>query len=727
MMMSARIILMASACMGTLAIAAPAIANSDDAAIPRSSASSANESAPISDSLALMDQREIIVTGESDGYIALESVTGTKTRTVLLDVPQSISVMTREQIDDQALQDIGDILRYVPGVSVGQGEGNRDQITLRGQNTTADFYIDGIRDDVQYFRPLYNLDRVEVIKGSNALVFGRGGGGGVINRVTKSPVAGETILGANASVDSFGAFYFSGDVNVPIGDAAAARVNGLYEEYDNHRNFYGGRRYAVNPTIGANLGESSKLLLSYEFIDDQRTVDRGVPAAGAGTLGNPVGPLTGVRDTFFGSPTANTTTLEGHILRGRFEHDFTENLSFNATIQYADYDKLYQNIYPVGFNTTANTVTLDGYRDTTDRENFIAQGNLLWDVQTGFLGHSILMGYEIGDQKSANARQNVLFATSNSNRVTIGFSDPLNIPAFTFPAFNRNTQSRVDTLSFYAQDQISLGEHFDIVAGIRYDRFEIDVNDIQAGLTFNRTDNKWSPRFGLIFKPMESVSIYASYAKTFLPRSGDQFLTLTPTSVTLAPEGFENYEIGAKWDIRPDLRLTAAIFRLDRENGTALDPNNVNNSILTGSRTEGFEIELTGKLLPNWNISAGYSYLDGVERGRISGGVLQNRVLSQVPENMFSLWNRFDVTERLGVGAGVTHQSSQFASISNSVRLPSYTRFDAAVYFKLTDKIEAQINVENLFDEDYFSAAHNDNNISTGEPINARFTIKAKF
>ncbi len=134
------------------------------------------------------DDQEIIVTGEKEGYVAISSA-GLKTDTPLIDTPQSVSVVTREQLDDQALQDIGDILRYTPGASIGQGEGNRDQITIRGQNTTADFFVDGIRDDVQYFRPLYNIERVEIHKGPNAMIFGRGGGGGIINRVAKSPIA----------------------------------------------------------------------------------------------------------------------------------------------------------------------------------------------------------------------------------------------------------------------------------------------------------------------------------------------------------------------------------------------------------------------------------------------------------------------------------------------------------------------------------------------------------
>ena len=297
------------------------------------------------------DDQEIIVTGEKEGYVAISSA-GLKTDTPLIDTPQTVSVVTREQLDDQALQDIGDILRYTPGASIGQGEGNRDQITIRGQNTTADFFVDGIRDDVQYFRPLYNIERVEIHKGPNAMIFGRGGGGGIINRVTKSPIADRQFGEATASVDSFGAFYLAGDLNLPVGDTAAFRLNGLYEEFNNHRDFYDGRRIAINPTFGAELDDKNRILLSYEYVDDDRAVDRGNPAelraAGdACSFADPCGPLAGYRDTLFGQPGTNRTTLQAHIVKLRVEHDFSDELRFSSTTQYGDYDKLYRNVYPV--------------------------------------------------------------------------------------------------------------------------------------------------------------------------------------------------------------------------------------------------------------------------------------------------------------------------------------------------------------------------------------------
>ena len=682
------------------------------------------------------DDQEIIVTGEKEGYVAISSA-GLKTDTPLLDTPQTVSVVTREQLDDQALQDIGDILRYTPGASIGQGEGNRDQITIRGQNTTADFFVDGIRDDVQYFRPLYNIERVEIHKGPNAMIFGRGGGGGIINRVTKSPIADSQFGETSASVDSFGAFYLSGDLNLPIGDTAAFRINGLYEEFDSHREFFDGRRFAVNPTLGAELDDNNRILLSYEYVDDNRAVDRGNPAelraaGNACSFTNPCGPLSGFRDTLFGQPGTNRTTLQAHIIKLRVEHDFSDELNFSSTTQYGDYDKLYRNVYPIDarsndvrLSPVANSVTLDGYVDTTDRENFITQGNLLWTGETGALGHSLLLGYEIGQQQSANARRDILFAASNDDQIVVPLTDPIAVPAFTFPAFSRSTMSDLKFLSLYVQDQISIGDHFEIIGGVRFDRFDLDVNDVQNSLLLSRTDEKFSPRFGAIYKPQENISIYASYAKSFLPRSGDQFLTLSPATASLAPETFENIEFGVKWDLAPALSLTAALFRLDRDDQAIL-LDNQGNTALSGSRTEGLELQLVGKLTEQWQINAGYSYLDGQQRNATTLGG-QDLRLFQVPEHMISLWTKYDFTEQFAGGIGVTHQSSQFATNDNSVRIPAFTRVDAALYYDLSEAVQVQLNVENLFDETYYPSVHNNDNISTGEPLNARLTVKFGF
>ena len=675
------------------------------------------------DAEAYDDSRTIIVTGLSEGYLATNSVTATKTDTPLIDIPQTINVVTREQLDDQAHHSLADILRYVPGTTVGQGEGNRDQITLRGQNTTADFFLDGVRDDVQYYRGLYNIERVEILKGPYALIFGRGGGGGIINRVQKSPLSDDFIYAGQASINSLGAYDISADVNAPLGDAAAVRINAVYENFDSHRDFVGGARYAWNPYVAFKLNDAWTLGLSYEYVHDDRTTDRGVPSIAA-IAGQPNRPIAGYRDQFFGVPGVNYTKLEAQIAKLRLDGALTSNLSFSGTILYGDYDKIYRNVYPNGAATAqSGTVALAAYSDPTQRENFIAQANLVWAVETGPLMHKILVGTEYGDQKSVNRR-------INGSNATFNLANPI-FPTVSFNTLSRDTLSQVKFFSAYVQDQISFGDHIDVVAGVRYDNFDIDGTDLLPAVDrpFARKDEKVSPRLGLIFKPQENISVYGSYSQSFLPRSGDQFLALTVTQQNLAPEKFTNYEIGAKWDVQPNLNLTLAVFQLERSNATTPDPRNPVASINIGTtRTQGIELAVTGNITPSWQVHGGYSYQDATLAGNDSVR------LGQVPRHQASLWNRYDFNDRFAAGLGIIHQSSQFAAIrtapnttNNTTKLPAFTRVDAAFYYDLSDALQLQLNVENLFDTDYFSDAHNNNNISTGAPINGRFTIRAKF
>lgn len=673
------------------------------------------------------DQEDVI---RVDGrYLSLDQLNAVKTPTPIIEVPQSLSIVSEVQIAEQGFANLGDILRYTPGLSISQGEGHRDAINIRGNQATGDFFLNGIRDDVQYYRPLYNLEQVEILRGSNALLFGRGGGGGVINRVTKSPVSGEDFTQASVSLDTFGAYQVTGDTNAVLTGTTAVRLNAFVEEMANHRDAFDGSRYGINPTLTTELGNETTLTLFYEYLNDDRVVDRGVPSVAY--AGVPNRPLTGFDDFFFGSPEENNTTLEAHTFRARVEHEFTDQLRGNVTVQYADYDKAYQNLYAAGIDTssTPNRVTLDGYRDTTTRTNLIVQGNLVGEFQTGIFSHTFLVGGEYGDQETANARWDNVFAANNDDRIEIDVTDPLSIPDFSFSAPARDRQSEVSFASLYVQDQFDVTDTFKVVLGARLDRFDVSVLDLRAVSATDdgrrgRVDEEISPRFGLIYKPAENVSVYASYSETFLPSAGDQFLTLSTTTEDIRPQVFENREIGAKWDVNDRLSFTAALFRLERGQFTTVDPDDA--SIVTtvaGSTTEGFELQLIGELLDGWTINAGYSWLDG----EVEGGGSDGNVTRQTPEHMLSVWNRYQVNDRLALALGATYQDSFFVLEDNSVEVPDYLRIDAAVFYDLSDTTRIQLNVENLTDEDYFPDAHSNSNISTGEPTNARLTLHHRF
>lgn len=667
---------------------------------------------------AAADAPAIIVYGRPEGYEIDKTRTATKTETPLIDVPQTVAVLSREQLDDQGVESLADALRYVPGVVLGQGEGHRDQVTLRGQNTTADFFLDGLRDDAQYYRPLYNTDRVEVLKGANALIFGRGGGGGVINRVSKAPEFDKARTDFAGGVDSFGGRSLAADLDQPLGDSFAVRLNATYEELANHRNLFDGHFIGLAPTMGWKLGEATRLVLSYEYAEDRRVTDRGVPSF-AGV------PLTGYDDVLFGDPAINRASVTAHIARARLDHDFSDSVTANVSVQFADYDKYYGNLYPRAA-ATATTVEFEGYENFTKRQNWSAQGNLVWKGETGGLGHQLLIGFEASDQDTDDARALSVFGPLRTSRITVPLGNPIVVPGAAFAPISRSSTSNVRALSVYVQDQIDLGDVVKLVAGVRYDDFRITSTNQISNFTASRSDGKWSPRLGLIIKPRDNVSLYASYAKSFLPQSGDQFVVLDATTASLAPEEFRNLETGIKWDVTDRLAFTAALFQIDRTNTRANDPI-TGVAVLTGkSRTRGFEAAVVGTLTDALQVTLGYALQDGEIRSTTAAAPA-GRTLAQVPRHQFSAWARYDFTDNFGVALGAVRQSQQFATISNAVRLPGFTRVDAAVFYKLSDWVQLQVNVENLTDTDYFYAAHTDNNISPGAPLNARLGVKIKL
>lgn len=659
----------------------------------------------------------IVITADRESYVADDGSTATKTPTPLIDVPQSMSVITADQIEDQGVTQLNQALRFVPGVSLETGEGHRDEVFIRGQETTADFYLDGLRDDAQYYRSLYNVERIEVLKGANALIFGRGAGGGAINRVSKTARTSGAFVNGAAFVDSFGAFSVAGDVNTPLADNVALRINSTYEEFDSHRDFYEGRFIGFTPTLTLDAGPDTRLVASYSYDDDERVVDRGIPSLNGE-------PLAGYDKTFFGDPDYNFSDVEVHIVRLRVEHDFSSTLNFNASLQYADYDKFYANLVPGG-GTTATTASISGYDSGTDRQNLIGQMNLIGSFETGGISHTLLVGGEFTTSETDSVRDQARFNNGADSSVTVPLADVIATPAFILVP-QRASTSDLNTVSFYVQDQVDFGI-VQLIGGVRYDEFRLQSEDLIGGFAGQRKDSRWSPRLGAVVKPMDNFSLYASWSETFLPQSGDQFTVLSTTSANLDPETFENLEAGIKWSIKPELLLTAAVFRLTRDNTQAPDPANPGFVILAGeSRVEGFEIGLAGEVVPSLNVSLGYAYLDGKVTQTTSSAVA-GTTLQQVPEHHFTAWARYDVTDRLGIGAGLVHQSSQFASMSNNVVLPSYTRVDAAIFFDVTDSIALQLNVENLFDEEYYPSAHGDNNIQPAEPLNASLGARIRF
>jgi catecholate siderophore receptor len=670
---------------------------------------------PAAAEMEMAELAPITVLGQRPSYSEDATSSATKTETDLRDVPQSVSVITDDLIEDQAMRSMADVVRYVPGVSMGQGEGHRDAPTLRGNSTTADFFVDGVRDDVQYYRDLYNAERIEVLKGSNAMIFGRGGGGGVINRVTEWAdwTPGRELA---LTVGAYDQFRGSADLGVAFNDIAAARFNGVYEESESYRDYVSLERYGLNPTLAMRLSESTTVRAGYERFVDERTVDRGVPSQSGR-------PYDGSFSAFFGNPEQSYAEAEVDLFTLRIDHEFASNLRIRNHTLFGAYDKFYQNIFPNSPVNGAGDVNLSAYNSRTERENFFNQTDLIWRVETGGLRHTILAGLEFGRQHTDATRS----ATFSPGAVNV--SAPTTFAPVDFGAspLQVNSRGELDLAAAYLQDQIVLSDQWQVIAGIRFDRFDLDFDDRRpADADFSRSDEMVSPRVGVIYRPIESVSLYASYGISYLPQSGDQFASLSATTANLDPEEFENIEVGLKWDIASDLALTAAIYRLDRTNTTAIDPVTLL-TVLTGAqRSEGFELGLAGSISERWEIAGGYAYQD-VEISRTTTAAPAGRVAPLTPEHTFSLWNMYHITPRWSAGLGVTHQTEMFASLSNAVTLPEFTRVDAALTFNVTETIAAQLNVENLLDEEYWGTAHNDNNITPGSPQAVRFTLRTRF
>ena len=662
------------------------------------------------------DIEEDVVKGS---VLYTDQVNALKTPVPVLDVPQSVSIVTDEDIRKQGFREISDIVRYIPGVNTSQGEGHRDAVVFRGVRSTADFYMDGVRDDVQYFRSLYNLEQVEVLRGPNALLFGRGGTGGIINRVTKKAVIGEEFGSVDVGTDTFGSLDLAYDYNVSSTDDSAFRINIHTDSLANHRDFYDGERVGINPTMKFVMSDDTTLDLSYEYIDHERFIDRGVPTINGA-------PDESLVDIVFGTPEINTTTVEAIIFRGTLSHVFSDTRKGNLTVHKSSFEKMYQNLYASGYDGTL--VTMDGYRDPTERDKLIISGNLVNEINVGSVKHTILVGAELIDTENNNLRYDTFWSTTSDDNEVFDISRPMDFAVnadgiatsvdFT-TSLKSKTSSDIKVTSLYIQDQIDLTDNIKLMIGGRHDSFDITVADIKNMSTESRKDTEFSPRAGLVFKPSEEMSLYWSFSQSFLPRSGEQYKALSATSARLDPDVFESNEVGLKYDISPRLNLTLSYFnseqtRAERDNDTG------ENSEVRGLTVDGLEVQLKGQLTDRLDVMVGYSSLDGETS---SGGEPR-----EIPDHTFSLYAKYQVNDKYGWAFGMTRQGESKIKDNNpGLVLPEYTRLDLGAYYKLSNGLELQVNVENLNDELYFPHSHSTHQVSVGEPFNARVSVRKQF
>lgn len=698
------------------------------------------------------------------GVYANSTPVATKTNTPIVNIPQSVDVVTKEFIKDNDFQALTDVTRYVPGVAIHQGEGNRDELVIRGVDSSANFFVNGFRDDIQYYRDLYNTQSIEVLKGPSALIFGRGAGGGLVNR-TLMEADWTTVREATVTVGSYLDRRIAVDVGQGINQNVAARFNAFYEQSDTFRNFGHFERYGINPTLSFKPTDDTRIKLSYEYYHDERLADRGNPsqsknnavptAANAMAMRfNPAEPFVSDRSAFFGSPVYNGTHVDLQRAEATIDHDFGNGLTVRNATQYANYLRGYRNIYPGGptsasivgpatlagaVNIAQTSFNLAAYENATNRNNLFNQTDFTYKVMTGPVKHTFTFGTEFGLQAGLAQRDTGYFPATSG----VGFTNSVAMNPFAPTYFgpvsffhtvgvagqtDASSRSDLSVSSGYVQDQIELTRWLHLIGGVRYDRFDFTALDQNTNATRSRVDEKVSPRAALIFKPIDDVSVYGSYSISYLPASGDQFSALTDGTLILEPQKFENKEIGVKWNVNPKLIFTAAAYELIRTNVPIADPNRAGFFLPSGShRIQGFETQLKGTITPEWQAVLGYAYTDARISSNTSTTIVAGNVVQLVPLHQVSLWNKYQFTPMWAGSVGVIYFSDSFASSDDTVKLPAWVRVDAGIHATINETWKAQLNIENIFDTLYWATADGNNNLSPGQGRTFRLSATAKF
>ncbi len=496
-------------------------------------------------------------------------------------------------------------------------------------------------------------------------------------------------------------------------------MNGVYENSRNFRHDFELERYGINPSVLFRPSQRTQFRFSYERFHDERVVDRGIPSADGR-------PSPAHRSTFFGDPDNSNARATVNAGSAVVEHQ-AGLWSLRNTTTVGDYDKFYRNILPGSVSNDLALVTLSGYDNATVRRNVFNQTDATAILRTGRLRHTVLIGGEFGRQRSDNFRRTAFFDDATTIQVPFLYPNVRTSPLFRQSSSDADNRPVVNVGAAFVQDQIEISRHLQVVAGVRYDRFDMDFRNNRSGEQFGRVDDLVSPRLGLVVKPVEQLSIYGSYSVSYMPSSGEQFASLNATTQTLKPQKFSNYEFGAKMDLNRRLSITSAVYRLDTTNTTARDPNDAALLVQTGSqRTNGFEVGLNGNVTSRWLVSGGYAVQDAFISSPTTAASLGAKV-ALVPRHSLSLWNNYRLTSRWGVGLGLIHQAELFAAIDNRVTLPSFTRADGATFFEVTEKVRFQVNVENLFDTTYYPTAHNNNNILPGAARTLRSGLTVRF
>jgi catecholate siderophore receptor len=643
------------------------------------------------------------------------------------DTPQSITVVPQEVIREQAVFNLRDVLRNVSGISLAAGEGGGaqgDNLTLRGFSARNDLYIDGVRDLGQYARDAFNLESVEVLKGPSAVMFGRGSTGGVINQVSKTPQPTASYI-ASGTAGSGPTFRGTLDLNQPLGGSAAIRLNAMGMDADvPGRNEVHIERFGVAPSVAIGLGGPTRLTLSYAYLQDDNVPDYGFPYV----FGKPADVD---RDNWYGFTQRDFERDSVHIGTARLEHAFSEDIRLRTTLRYAYYHRE-ATVSPPSLPTppapgtplSAINVSVPGTARNQHDGNLTSVTDLIVKFPTRPFKHTLVTGVELARETS-----DVIRWTFN-NVPTLNLVHPQLDADLSRMTRAKNFDATTTALAFglYAVDEVALTEQWKIVGGLRYDLFDAEFKNTFAAQRFSRTDEMLSPRAALVFQPTKAQTYYFSYGTAFNPSA--EAISLAINNAGAEPEETRTFELGAKWDLLSGaLGLTSAIFEIQKTNARTTDPA-LGVQVLEGrQRVRGFEIGAIGRILPGWNIFAGYSYLDSrvVESLDINNGVrVQGKRIANVPANTLSLWTTYDVTDQWQVGGGVIYVGQRYANNGNTNSVPGYARGDVTVAYRPIKPLELRLNIINISDEVYFDQV-NPQHVVPGAARTFLFTATVRF
>jgi catecholate siderophore receptor len=657
-------------------------------------------------------------------YQVAISNTATKNSALLHDVPQTVNVVNQAVMRDQNVTSMQDALVNVPGLSASVGDGQRDQISIRGFVNIVDQFVDGVRDDALYYRDLSNIEQVEVLKGPAAVLYGRGSSGGIVNRVTKKPKA-HPVKEVGVVFGSRGQKRGEFDLGAMTQDNNAQfRVTGAVEDTSSFRDGYFLNRQAIAPSALFKVSPDTTVLLQADYLHDKRLADQGVPSYHGRPVKVPI-------KTYYGASNGRDRTfVESEVVSGAvtLDHRFSDRLNLHSVLRAYDYT-LDRNYTTPVVNESARTASLSQTRRVRDEKGYYLQNELSQLFNWGDTKHELMYGLELGQQDKSEQLK------TKKNVVVYPLFNPILVDLPPLPsnlAAKNDNKSKFNIMGLYVQDFMTLSPEWKLLVGARFDRLEQERDDrTKSSTDLNRTDTTLSPRFGLVYQPIEDVSVYASYSKSFQPIA-DAFVFYA-NSDQLKPTITDNKEIGVKWDVNPQASFTTSLFEMTQSNIQNQDPNNPLLAVPIGEqRTRGVELTFSGEIAPQWDVLAGYSYMKSEILNSTAktkeGKSFNGNEASLTPRNSFNLWIKHQLDGGYYVAVGGKAESSRFASPDDLTTLPGYGVMNLGAGYEAA-QFDVTATLQNVLNRKYFVSGHsaaNDYNMP-GQPITLVVGARYRF